>query len=513
MMKWVAAIAILLVVIAPFIAGHEPVVAQGTVTVTEQGVENQFPDGLRFHLEAQSSSPIEEIRVYVRKLGQSSRSVYRTVEFEPGEHISGEALFQSKTANEFIPAGTRLAYYFDIRTIDGQRLETEPKVLVYLNRDLDWDLVSDGLINVYYYHHTNRSEERAQQVLEVAADTYEQMGPILGVELTEPMNLVVYSDYEDMRLALPPSSRVAQRHLRTLGQAHTTERTLLVDGSNDVFIGDNVLSTTAHEFTHLLVADAAGTAYPQVHTWLNEGLAVYSEGSNSEFGIYVNTAIRNDSVPPLASLRTYAGTPEETLRNYGLGHSVVTYMLDTYGQEPMSAMFASIRTTHNFEASLEAAYGLTIIELDNEWRESLGLSPRELSTPVLPAFQAIPTRRPTPTPAGSTQQVPAPQATAPPAESPTPTREPAPTYTPIPSPTTAAPAPATPSGGGCGAPPPGSAGRSLPTELASAALLAGPLGLLALGASRRRRRRSNKTNQLNGNVVRPRIPRRRSWRY
>ncbi len=489
MTKWVAAIAILLIVVAPSVLVTRGVGAQGTITVIEQGVENQFPDGLRFHLEAQSPSPIEEIRVYVRKLGQSSRSVYRSVEFEPGERISGEALFQSKTANEFIPTGTRLSYYFDIRTADGQRLETEPQVLVYLNRGLDWDSVSDGLINVYYYHHTSESENRANQVLEVATDTYAHMGPILGVELTQPMNLVVYSDYADMRVALPPKSRVAAQQLRTLGQAFTTERTLLVDGSSDVFVGDNILSTTAHEFTHLLVADAAGTAYGQVHTWLNEGLAVYSEGGNTEFGFYVNTAVRNDAVPPLASLRTYAGTPEETLRNYGLGHSVVTYLLDTYGKEKMTRLFAAIRTMHNFEKSLEEAYGFTIVELDNEWRESLGLSPRELSTPVLPAFQAIPTRRPTPTPAALAQQVPAPQATAPATAPPTPTSEPAPTYTPMPAPATAVQSqPAASSGGGCGAPPPDTAGRSLPTELASAALLAGPLGLLALGATRRRRR-------------------------
>ncbi len=487
MTKWVAAIAVLLVIVGSFAFEARSADAQQAITVTEQGVENQFPDGLRFHLEAQSSSPIEEIRVYVRKLGQSSRSVYRTVEFEPGERISGEALFQSKTSNEFIPTGTRLSYYFDIRTADGQRLETEPQILVYLNRGLDWDSVSDGLINVYYYHHTSQSEERANQVLEVAADTYAHMGPILGVELTEPMNLVVYSDYADMRAALPPKSRVAAQQLRTLGQAYTTERTLLVDGSTDVFVGDNILSTTAHEFTHLLVADAAGSAYGQVHLWLNEGLAVYSEGGNTEFDFYVNTAIRNDAVPPLASLRNYAGTPQETLRNYGLGHSVVTYMLDTYGTEKMTRLFAAIRTMHNSEKALEAAYGLTIVELDNEWRVSLGLSPRELSTPVLPAFQAIPTRRPTPTPAGLAQQAPAPQATAAPTATPMPNNEPEPTHTPMPAPPTAAP-PAVPSGGGCGAPPPGPTSRNIPAELASAALLVGPLGLLALGAARRRPR-------------------------
>jgi hypothetical protein len=249
-------------------------------------------------------------------------------------------------------------------------------------------------------------------------------------------------------------------------------------------MGDNILSTTAHEFTHLLVADAAGSAYGQVHTWLNEGLAVYSEGRrDTEFDIYVRTAIRNDEVPALSSLRTYSGTPQETLRNYGLGNSAVTYMLDTYGNAKMAQLFEALRAIHNLERALEASYGITIAELNNQWRGSLGLTPHELSTPSLPAFQAIPTRRPTPTPVQSAEQTSAPQATAPPTPKPTAPTEP--TYTLQPAPTEPL---AAPSGGGCSAPPSVSTGRGVPLELASTALLAGPLGLIALGAIRRRRR-------------------------
>ncbi len=485
-------ISALILVIAVATLPAQQVVAQSSVTVTHQGVENRFPDGLRFYIDAESSIPIEEVRVYVRKLGQSSRSVYRAVEFEPGTAISGEAQFQSRTANEYIPTGTRLSYYFDIRTADGNVVETEPAVIVYLNRGLDWDSVSEGLINVYYYHHNDQSEARADAVLAVAADTYDFMKPILGVELTEPMNIVVYSDYQDMRAALPPASRVAQQQLRTLGQAHTDERTLLVDGSMDFFAGDNILTTAAHEFTHLLVADAAGSAYGQVHTWLNEGLAVYSERDpDNEFERYIQAAIRNEQVPPLSSLRTYAGTPTETLRNYGQGHAVVTYMLDSFGPEKMVELFEEIRSTHNFEKALQAAYGLTVPELDNRWRESVDLSPRDLSTPPLPPLQVLPTRRPTPAPVAAT-----PEATRPSTPAPEPTATPAPTYTPKPTP--AGPSgprsgggPVSPSGeqnrssGGCGA---ASVREGKATsETASIAILAFPAGLLALTAIRRRR--------------------------
>ena len=458
----IAALIVLLVAAAAAVAAAvalpQDAAAQDGITVTNEEPENRFPEGLLFHIDVESASPVEEIRVYVRKLGQSTRTTYRAVEFEPGNVVSGTAEFRSKTANEYIPTGTRLEYYYDIRAADGTTLETKPETYVYLNTGLEWDTKSSGLIEVFYYHHDGLSEERAEAVLETAVDTYEYMAPILGVELTEPMSIVVYSDYGHMREALNPGSRVADLHLRILGKAFTNERTLLVDGSLN-----SVLTTAAHEFTHLLVADSAGSAYAQVHTWLNEGLAVYSERQpDSEYERYIRNAIHNDQVPPLAGLRTFAGTPQETLRNYGQGHAVASYMLDAYGPERMVELFAHIRESHSFDKALMAAYGLTVAELDNQWRESVGLAVREMATPELPPLQVLPTRRGTPT-----------------AEAATPTVEPAPTYTPAPPPTSPAAG-----GGGCASP--GATGDGS-AELASLALLAGPAGLLGLAAVRRRR--------------------------
>lgn len=474
-------------------------VAQDAVTVKRQGVENQFPDGLRFYIDAESASDIDEIRVYVRKLGQSSRTTYRAVEFEPGNAVSGEALFQSKTSNEYIPTGTRLEYHFEISTADGGQLETEPETIVYLNNGLEWDVKSSGLIDVYYYDYDQLSEIRAEAVLATASDTYEYMGPILGVELTEPMSIVVYSNYDHMREALNPSSQVAARQLRTLGKAFSNERTLLVDGSRDPFVGDNTLTTAAHEFTHLLVADAAGSAYSQVHAWLNEGLAVYSERQpGNEYERYMDFAVENDRVPPLSGLRTFAGTPQETLRAYGQGHAVVSYMLEAYDPSAMTDFFATIRTTYNFNKALDAAYGVTVPELDNEWRESVGLAPRDLSTPPPPPLQVLPTRRAQPENAAPASTASAPTA-APQDSTRRPTPTVAPTYTPKPPPTSVAGVLGPPSwgpvgsggsnpqqqGGGCGAAP--TPEGNIPTHLASLALLAAPAGLVALAAIRRRR--------------------------
>ena len=443
--------------------------AQNTVNVIEQGVENQFPDGLRFYISAASASDIQEIRVYVQKLGQSSRSTYRHVEFEPGQTVDGEALFQSKTAREYIPPGTRLSYYFEIRTADGSVAETSPETVVYLNTGLNWQSTSIGLINVYYYELYGRSKSNAEAVLAAAVDTYVFMRPILGVELTEPMNIVVYSDYGHMEQALPPTSQVASQRLRTLGKAFTNERTLVVDGSLS-----NILDTAAHEFTHLLVADAAGSAYSGVHNWLNEGLAVYSErDSDSEFNRYIASAIRRDDVPPLAGLITFAGTPSETLLNYGQGHAVVKYMIDTYGEEKMAELFADLPRSRDTARALVNTFGLTIDELDNEWRESVGLEARVRATPELPPLQVPATSRPSI------------QAPEQPTATPAPLARAQPTYTPRPAPQLVDPAPA-PTTGGCNGPAPGDS-ATIGVELGSLALLALPVGFGAIIGIRRRR--------------------------
>ena len=90
------------------------------------------------------------------------------------------------------------------------------------------------------------------------------------------------------------------------------------------------------------------------------------------------------------------------------------------------------------ERTLESVYGLTIHELDNEWRRSVGLGARDLATPAPPPLQAIPTRRPTPPPAPASdgaQGESTPVAVAAAGTPARPTYTPRATYTPLPAPT------------------------------------------------------------------------------
>ena len=463
-------------------------------------VESRFPDSVHFFVEASGPDEINDIRVYLKTIGQVSRSAYRQVEFDPGTTVSGEAELLSG-GNNYFPPGTRMAYSFELRDTAGRLLRTEEQIFVYLDTRFEWLTVSDGLITVYY--NSPLVAARAQHVLETAAAALDYMGPVLGIHPEYPLHIVTYHNYRDMTAALPFRSQATREQLITAGMAFDEERVLLVYSG-----GQGVTGTTAHEFVHLLVGDATGRAYSQVPAWLNEGLAEYGDFSaDADRDRYLQWAIDQDKLRPLWQQGAFSGTPEEILIAYGQGKSVVEYLIANYGTDSIAALMQAITRTLDIDRALEQVYGFDQYELDGLWRQSLGLNP--LPRPATPTPQPQATARPkaNPTPRPTLPLAPNPLAsattaapTAPPptadadpaqaqpppaavhAPSATPTATAAPTPPP-PQPATATPAPTTiPStpapSGGCNAPAaaPGNAG-----ELALILLLVSPAAMLLTG--------------------------------
>ena len=420
-------------------SGHE-------ITLISQSAVSDFPNGVKFSIEAASPDEIDEIRVFFKKLGQSNRSSYRAVEFVPGTEIAGESLIVSGRGGEYIPPGTRIEYSFEIQDRADRILRTEEEVFTYLDHRIEWENLSDGLITLYY--NDTVLDGRAQAMLEAAQETLQRMGPVLGIDPKDPLHIVTYGEYALMREALPFRAQAVQDNLVTQGTAFSEERVLLV-----LSAGDRYLGTTSHEFTHLLVADASGRATAKVPAWLNEGLAEYGNiEPGEEYDRYLRRAVENGDVRPLWFQGTLSGTPEEIIVAYGQSKSVVEYMLATYGQQKMADLIVSFKRTFDIDTALVDTYGFDQYGLDTEWRISLGLEPL-----------------PEPEEKVSPQQI---APTAPPTIAPTATAVPVPTKTPEPEETE--PSQSSP---GCGAP--GYSGNVL-TDVALLALLGGPLAMLSV---------------------------------
>ena len=345
------------------------------ISLIKDEVESDFPNGIKFYIEARSPSVIEDIRVYFRKLGQTGDSGYRAVEFDEGQQISGHSEIISGKNNEYIAPGTRIEYYYDIRDSAGRKFRTDAKIFTYLDNRFEWDTVTNGIITVFYFG--DGAEAKAEKILDLCKATLEQMGTTLGITPTIPLHIVTYEDYSHMKPALPFRSQSVSDGLTTQGIAFADERALLIYTGGSAFVG-----TTIHEFTHLLVGDAAGRAYNTVPLWLNEGLAEYANIHGS-YESYLQEAIRTGELLPLWQRETFSGTNRDILIGYGQGESVVTFLLNTYGSKPMPTVFEQIQSTFDIDLALERAYGFDQHGLDSLWREHMGVIP--LADPNVPA--------------------------------------------------------------------------------------------------------------------------------
>ncbi len=434
--------------------GHE-------IVLVEQRAESDFPNGIRFFIEATSPDEIDDIRVFFKKLGQTSRSTYRKVEFEPGAKIQGETLVISGSGGEYIPPGTRIEYAFEIRDTAGRELRTPEVVFVYLDNRFEWQTLSAGVITLYY--NDVGLADRAQEMLDAAQQTLERMSPVLGIEPKHPLHIVTYGDYwGEMVDALPFRAQAVRDNLITLGTAFTEERVLLVLNSESSY-----LDTTSHEFIHLLVADAAGRANARVPAWLNEGLAEYGNiVETNEYEGFLSQAIAKGELRPLWHQNTFSGTPRDILVAYGQGESVVRFLASTYGEEKIADLIRALKKTFDIDAALMDTYGIDQYGLDSAWRKDRGLDP--LPPPENRVTQQQPTATPT--------------STAPPDPVATPTSAPEVIAQPT-SPPQAEENAGDSGSFGCSAPVPGG---PVVIDLAFLMLLVAPLAMLSVGRFRRR---------------------------
>ena len=383
--------------------GPEIVVAQEEIRLVSASVESRFPQGILFQIEVAGPREITEITLRFHVLGERSQR-YDNVDLLPAPTVRAEHLVRTDTADRYIPPGAEIEYSFEVQDTAGNKLETEPQRFTLLDPRFQWQRIPGGQATILYY---GPAQELARQVLRDAEATLERVGALMGVEVQDPLRLTLYNSFRDMREALPPRSQVQESTLIVEGISFGDTGVILVLGSV-LRVG----GVTSHEVVHFLMRQAMGGLSRLVPAWLNEGLAEYgSTAPNPSFDFALARAVEADQLLPLTSLTAPPGRPGDVILFYGEGKSAVTFMVETYGAEPLQRLLQGLREGLTIDAALEAAYGFDRVGLETRWREAIGAPPlpegagvRALPTSVplpiiIPFGVATPTPFPTATPA------------------------------------------------------------------------------------------------------------------
>ena len=331
--------------------------------VKDFGVQSEIPQGIRFNIELFDYENIQDIQVKFKIDGRRSfQYEYLKLPKENDNYI--EHFFSTLQSSRYMPPGSKIEYYFEIFNKDGSSFKTQKKYDVLLDSRFNWDIVQGEVVDVYYHGPVSR---RAKNVLEACDKSVEDISELLGVETNDRISLVMYNNYSEMFDVVVKKSQTQAGSLITEGQAFATENVVIMDGGSRSSLG-----VATHEITHIIVARATKDSYLGVPLWLNEGLAEYGNiEPDSGYDRYLEWAVDTNRVFPFSSLNRFPGNPNLTLVAYGQSKSFIEFLVSKYPKENMKNLMKEISSRKSIDESFSSSYGKNLIELEEEWRDTL----------------------------------------------------------------------------------------------------------------------------------------------
>jgi hypothetical protein len=355
--------------------------AQAAAQVSDNAATLDFPNTITFSATLQSSAQISSI---VLEYGTRQSTCGEVIakgfpEFSPGTRVQVEWTWDMRQAGSLPPGAT---IWWRWRFVDeaGKETSSEEQTVTWLDEYNDWQTIDGGLLRLHWY---GSNEKTAQAILQAGLDGLEFNERESGLKADSPIDLYMYPNYVDMRDAIlyEPSW--------TGGMAFP-EHNVVIMGLSE---SDNRWDRTmvVHELTHVLVGDLTFSCLTIMPTWLNEGLAVYSEGElDPGSADQLEQAIRDDALISVRSLSAgFSEIPDKAYLSYSQSYSIVKFLIETHGQEKMTALLNTLKQGVGVDEALLEVYGFDVEGLEDAWRESVGAAPR--------AVAAQPTAQPTPT--------------------------------------------------------------------------------------------------------------------
>ena len=359
--------------------------AEAAIVVINNQAVVDFPQTITFKLElAEGSDATQVILTYrVNRSGCIEADTAVNIPIDPAKPTELEWTWvMIRSGNP--PPGAVVWWEWTLIDANGQSTTTPRQELTLSDDRFNWRMVEAERIQLYWY----QGDNVGPLLLEAAVEGLALLEEEMGIELQDDVQLYIYGNSRDMRDAVLYIQDWAG------GVAFTQYNVILIGVSPSSAAGWG-RRTTRHELAHLVVAQfgrsCVGGGRP---TWLEEGLAVYAEGElDDAIRRDLERAMRDNSFEPARSLNgAFPAHGREAGIAYSQSYSLVSFLLETYGQEQLQQLILRLSGGAGYDAALEQTYGFNVDGLEQEWRLSLGLPARDFPptpTPIVGA--AVPT--------------------------------------------------------------------------------------------------------------------------
>jgi hypothetical protein len=350
------AVCALLAVFGPGLVGAQP-----ELTIRDSSAQVAFPLAISFGMSAESDSDISDIRLHYRvdrlSFAPVTSEVY--IEFQPAQSVSVSWNLDMVRIGG-LPPGSSVEYWWTVEDAGGDTAATAPAVVLFDDNRYSWQSLTEGRVTLYWYQ---GDQSFAQGLMEAVQQALGRLNDYTGVELERPVKLYIYADSQDLQ-----GSMIYPQEW-TGGVAFTRYGIMAIGISEENL--DWGVRAIAHELTHLVIHQVTLNPYNSLPTWLDEGLAMHSEGPlDATFVNYLNGAIAEDSFISVQSLASpFSAYVGEAALSYAQSYSLVEFLITSYGQDKMFGLLSTFRAGATYDGALEKVYGFDMDGLDALWQE------------------------------------------------------------------------------------------------------------------------------------------------
>ena len=361
MFKTIGIVAVILVIAASLLAGLAPrlSLAAGNIAVVSSTATPQFPSSLAFNVQATSGANIVDVRLHFSVERDSFAKV--VTEEAPGFSSSNNvtaAYTWDMRQSGGLPTGTVVDFWWTITDSAGKSLTTSAQKVSFDDTRFTWRTIKGSNVTIYWY---SGNTSLSQTLMDTAQTGLVNLEKNTGARLTRPVSIYIYDNSTDMKGAMI----FAQDW--TGGATYPPYSTIVIGiNSSNLAWGEGAL---VHELTHMVNYQMTNNPYSGLPTWLDEGLAMYSEGPlDSTFEVSLVTALKINELFTVRSMASPFSTDAAlSYMEYAESYSLVDFLLSTYGEAKMLALLEAFHQGNTYDGALMAVYNFDMDGLNRLW--------------------------------------------------------------------------------------------------------------------------------------------------
>jgi hypothetical protein len=334
---------ILLLIVGLSVGSPTPTNAQGAVQFYDLEIENHFPDQLIFQAQATSSDK----EITRAEFAYTSENIYSPESYTVA---SQEVTFQ------------------------------------YADNRYDWHVLENDQIAVWWH---DRPDEFGDAIFEISTDAINVQRDLFQADLENQVLVVINNSQEEF------ASWHSFSHDWVGGETFSNYGLTVQIIESSSPIDSWLYDVIPHEISHLYFDQVTYNPTVSIPVWLNEGVAQYNEFVSHEWAYeQVQSAASQGSLITLSSLERGFGAYDidRVYLAYYESLSAVSYLVDTYGKEGLSALLAAYKDGITTEDAFLTAIGVSATQFELDWAASLGAVDYFIPTPwPSPAFLPSPT--------------------------------------------------------------------------------------------------------------------------